>query len=65
MNHVFLSGVAHAAPLLVSAPAQTPHAIMSLTVTHRTATGLEKKEQYPISAWRGIAQRMVSLIKAG
>ena len=50
---------------MVSAPDQTPHALMNLTISHRTAAGVEKKEQYPISAWRGIAQRMVEIVKPG
>ena len=58
MNHVFLSGVAESTPVLVSRDEQTPHAVMALTVSHRTAAGVEKKEQYPISAWHSAALRM-------
>lgn len=65
MNHVFVSGIAEKDAMLVSRENETPHAVMHLTVTHRTANGTEKREQYPISAWRGTAQRLVELAKAG
>ena len=65
MNHVFLSGIVESMPITVSASDQTLHVRMNLTVSHRTAAGIEKKEQYPISAWRGIATRMVELIRPG
>lgn len=65
MNHVFLSGIAEKGALLVSRENETPHAVMELTVIHRTAGGIEKREQYPISAWRGTAQRLVELAKPG
>ncbi|MCI5564432.1 MAG: single-stranded DNA-binding protein [Clostridiales bacterium] len=65
MNHVFLSGVAESTPVLVSRDEQTPHAVMALTVSHRTAAGVEKKEQYPISAWHSAALRMTELIRPG
>lgn len=65
MNHVFVSGIAEKDAKLVSRENEPPHAVMYLTVTHRTANGTEKREQYPISAWRGTAQRLVELAKAG
>ena len=65
MNDVFLSGIAEAAPLMVSPMNAVAHAVMNLTVVHRTAKGLEKREQYPVSAWHGVAQRMCDLVKAG
>lgn len=65
MNHVFLSGTINVAPKMVSNQNEIPHAIMDLTVTHKTAKGVEKKEQYPVSAWRGIATKMVEMINPG
>ena len=65
MNHVFLSGTINAAPKMISNENEIPHAIMDLTVTHKSAKGVEKNEQYPISAWRGIATKMVEMIKPG
>lgn len=65
MNHVFLSGTVDSAPVLLSLPEQTPHVIMDLIITHRTAAGIEKKERYPISAWHGIATRAMELIRPG
>lgn len=65
MNHVFLTGIAEKGAMLVSQENETPHAVMQLTVTHRTANGIEKREQYPISAWRGTALRLAELVKAG
>ena len=65
MNHVFLSGIVATAPDMVSGVEKTPHAVMKLAVSHRTAAGVEKKEEYPVSAWRGIARRMVELVKPG
>ena len=65
MNDVFLSGIIKTTPKIVSSHNETPHAIMDLTVTHRSAKGVEKHEQYPLSAWRGIATKMVELIKPG
>ena len=65
MNHVFLSGTVNTVPKLVHSENETPHAIMDLTVTHRTVAGIEKSEQYPISAWRGIALRMTEMITPG
>lgn len=46
MNHVYLSDVVEQPPRLVSLPEETPHAVMTLTVSHRTASGIVKKEQY-------------------
>lgn len=63
MNHVFISGFVENAPELLSRENEIPHVVMSLTVIHRTASGIEKREKYPISAWRGIALRMKELIK--
>ena len=65
MNRVFLTGIVASAPRTVSQEGKTDHVRMTLTVTHNTAAGIVKHELYPISAWRGIAQRMVSLVKAG
>jgi len=65
MNHVFLSGLVESAPQMVSRQNEIPHAVMNLTVRHLSAKGVEKSEQYPLSAWRGIATRMVELIKPG
>lgn len=65
MNHVFLSGIVESAPRIVSQDHNVLHAVMDLTVTHKTAAGVEKQEQYPISAWRGIAKRMTEMIKPG
>ena len=65
MNHVFLSGIAETAPRVVSQGNGVFHTIMNLTVIHKTVMGVEKQEQYPISAWRGIAKRMTELIMAG
>ena len=65
MNHVFLSGTVNTVPKLVHSENETPHAIMDLTVNHRTIAGIEKSEQYPISAWRGIALRMTEMITPG
>lgn len=65
MNHVFLSGTAATAPKMVSQGNETAHAVMELTVTHRTAAGVEKREQYPISAWHGTARRMAELVTPG
>lgn len=65
MNRVFLTGIVASAPRTVSQEGKTNHVRMTLTVTHNTAEGIVKHELYPISAWRGIAQRMVSVVKAG
>ena len=65
MNHVFLSGTVEKAPQMVSQGNETPHAILELTVSHKTASGVEKQEQYPISAWRGIAKRMSEMVAPG
>ena len=65
MNHVFLSGITERGAQLVSRENETPHAILLLNVTHRTLSGVEKKEQYPLSAWRGTAQRLAQLAKPG
>lgn len=65
MNHVFLSGTVETSPKVVSQDNNVLHAIMDLTVIHKNAAGVEKKEQYPISAWRGIAKRMMELITPG
>ena len=65
MNHVFLSGIAESAPRTVSHSQGVLHAAMDLTVTHTTSSGVEKRERYPISAWRGIAKRMTELVRPG
>ena len=65
MNHVFLSGTVNSGPQMVSQGNEIAHAVLKLTVTHKTATGVEKQEQYPISAWRGIAKRMTEMITPG
>lgn len=65
MNHVFLSGRAETGAVLVSKDQETPHAVMTLTVTHRTAAGQEKKERYPVSAWRATAQRLAESVRTG
>ena len=65
MNHVFLSGICEKGAYLVSPNTEIPHAKMALTVTHYTSTGMEKKEQYPISAWRSTALRLAQLAKPG
>ena len=65
MNHVFLSGTVETAPRVVSQGDDVLHAVMDLTVIHKTAAGTEKHEQYPISAWRGIAKRMTEMITPG
>ena len=65
MNHVFISGTVAEAPRMVSQENEIPHAVLELTVTHKTASGVEKQEQYPISAWRVIAKRMTEMIVPG
>ena len=65
MNHVFLSGIVTASPEMLSKENEIPHVLMNLKVTHRNAAGVEKHEEYPISAWRGIAIRMKELVKLG
>lgn len=65
MNHVFLSGTVDEAPRRVSQENEIPHVVLELTVAHKTTSGVEKRERYPISAWRGIAKRMTEMIVQG
>lgn len=65
MNHVFLSGIVEKAPMMVSKESEITHVTLELTVTHLNASGKEKREKYPLSAWRGIAQRVYELVKSG
>ena len=65
MNHVFLSGIVEKAPIMVSKENEIPHVTLELTVTHFNTSGKEKRERYPLSAWRGIAYRILELVKPG
>lgn len=65
MNHVFLSGIVEKAPIMVSKENEIPHVTLELTVTHFNTSGKEKREKYPLSAWRGIAYRIMELVKPG
>ncbi len=44
-------------------PEETPHAVFALTVTHRTAAGVFKQEQYPVHAWRGTALQLMRMVQ--
>ena len=65
MNHVFLSGTTEKGAVLISREEEIPHAVMLLTVTHRTTRGEEKREQYPLSAWRGTAVQLANRTEPG
>ena len=65
MNHVFLSGIVEKAPMMVSKESEITHVTLELTVTHLNASGKQKREKYPLSAWHGIAQRVYELVKSG
>ena len=62
MNHIFLSGIAESAPVLLSKDNQTPHACMLLVVSHRNSSGVEKREIYPIHTWHNVAQSLMKVV---
>lgn len=65
MNHVFLSGITDKDATLISREGQTPHARLLLRISHRSASGAEKHELFPVSAWRGTALQLAAQAKAG
>lgn len=62
MNHIFLSGIAESAPVLLSKDNQTPHACMLLVVSHRNSSGVEKREIYPIHTWHNVALSLMKVV---
>jgi len=58
MNQVYLSG--RMGPIVIeSKENEILHVTSVLTVTHTTASGVTKKEEFPISAWRGTGKQLL------
>lgn len=64
MNQVYLSG--HMGPIVIeSKENEILHVTSVLTVTHTTASGVTKKEEFPISAWRGTGKQLLEQARNG
>lgn len=64
MNQVYLSG--RMGPIVIeSKENEILHVTSVLTVTHTTASGVTKKEEFPISAWRGTGKQLLEQARNG
>ena len=55
MNQVFISGIIADEPRLMHSEAGAAHLVFALSVQHRTARGVVKRELYTINAWNNTA----------
>ena len=64
MNQVYLSG--RMGPIVIeSKENEILHVTSVLTVAHMTASGVTKKEEFPISAWRGTGKQLLEQARKG
>ena len=64
MNQVYLSG--RMGPIVIeSKENEILHVTSVLTVSHTTASGVTKKEEFPISAWRGTGKQLLEQARNG
>lgn len=64
MNRVYMSGKLKDQPIL-RMEGQTPHLILTLSVTHKKRTGELQREDYRINAWNRIAQWGMAHLERG